>query len=475
MKRLTAGLTAELVCRGEITARRVAEDALERCRDVNKKLNTFIAMGGPVALGQASAVDRQISSGKTLPLAGVPLALKDDICYSGLPTTLGSPALKEFQTPYSAGAVDKLIAAGAVIVGKTNLDDFGMGSTTAASPFGPALNPWMTDRLAGSAAAAAVAAGQCLLALDSDSGGVMRQGAAENGILGLRPTAGRVTRYGLHAHAPSFGQIGICAVSADDLRLALGLLSGFDQRDAATAACPENTAGADLPDPRGPLTVGLPLNLFAGIDPEQKGIVESFCSDLRERGYKTTDLHLPLFTEALLSYYVIALAEASSNLSRFEGIRFGSSSDEAGLEKFYTRTRRNTFGPESRRRSIFGAFLLSAGSYDLYYRQALKIVGLVQEEFRNVFKQCSVLLLPAVSSSHLPAGEEHDFLDLYERDFYCAPVSMAGLPALCLPAGLCRGLPVGLQLVGPRFGEELLLKICSTMAPELERPPGWLS
>lgn len=470
-RKMTACRAAEAVNNGETTACQLIGEILERCNALNGKLNTFIKIAGPEALEQAAAVDKQVKSGQKLPLAGVPVAVKDDLCCRNLPTSFGSPAFKNFISPYGAAAVEKLTDAGAVVIGKTNLDDMSIGSTTTSSPAGPALNPWAPDRVAGSAGAAAVAAGQCLISLESDSGGALRQGASHCGVIGLRPTMGRVSRHGLHTFASSFGQIGITASATDDILAALEVISGFDARDASTALYREMPAKKNTAVEPETIKIGYPTAVIALLDPDHRNLMERAREDIEARGFQLTDFKLDLLAEALRSYYIIAFAETSSNLSRFDGIRFGMADYAENLDELYNKSRRLTFGQEARRRSIFGTFILSQGNYDRYYRQALKIWTLVRREFTAVLDQCDLLLMPAVRTLPQFVTEQIDFCRLYEDDLFCAPVSLAGLPSLCLPVGEVDQLPVGLQLVGRPFSEEMLIGAASRIIPEIKFPP----
>ena len=472
LRPMTACQAASAVNRGEISARRLTEDALERCTDLNKKLNTFLHIAGAKALEAADEVDRKIKSGQKLPLAGVPLAVKDDFCYKPLPTSFGSSAFEQSFSPYSAAAVEKLVEAGAVVIGKTNLDDMGIGSTTLSSPAGPALNPWSDNRPAGSAGAAAVAAGQCLLALDSDTSGALRQGSSHCGVFGLRPTTGLISRYGLALTSSSFGQAGIIASAGEDIFIALQALSGFDPRDAATAASKElpDTNGAAI-EPAS-LKIGCPAIKGELLDADHRAFFDRSRERFRNKGFQLTEIKLDLLVEALRAYYVIALSEISSNLSRYDGIRFGKAAEVGNLDDLYDQSRGLTFGREARRASIFGTALLSQGSYDRYYRQALKIWSMVRHEFKIALGQCDLIMLPAVRTlSDLNLATEKDLTARFEEDLFCAPVSMAGLPSLTLPAGELEQQPVGIQLIGPAFQEKLLIAAASHTNPQVKTPP----
>lgn len=448
---------AEAVYHGEISARELTEKTLKNCFVLNESLNIFTTIAGIDALEQAEVVDRKVANGELLPLAGVPVAVKDDICYGALPTGLGSAVFKEFFSPYTATVVGKLVKAGAIIVGKTNLDDMGLGSTTAASPVGPTVNPWDAKRMAGSAGAAAVATGACILAIESDSGGAMRQGASHCGVIGLRPTMGRISRYGLNTFCSSFGQVGITAISGENIINALEIVSGFDEHDAATVICKDRSGGINDFTKIKNLKIGYPAAVFDCLDSGQRDIFDQVRERYTNNGFELIELDLDLLPEALRAYYIIALAETSSNHSRFDGIRFGMAEDAGDLEELYRKTRSRTFGREARRRSIFGTILLSKGNYDLYYRQALKVWNLVRREFASALTKCDLLMLPAVKTLAGLVTEEKDFLRPWEDDLFCAPVSLSGLPSLCLPAGQIDKLPIGLQLLGRPFSEELLV------------------
>lgn len=457
---------AEAVSKGNVSAYQLIEKTLENCALVNEGLNIFTVIAGIDALEQARAVDKRVDKGEKLPLAGIPVAVKDDIFYGVLPTGMGSAAFREFIPPYTATAVERLMDAGAIVVGKTNLDDMGLGSTTATSPTGPTVNPWDTGYAAGSAGAAAVITGLCMLALESDSGGAVRQGASHCGVAGLRPGMGRVSRYGLNAFCSSFAQVGITALSGENIIDVLKVITGFDGRDASIAEeSGEAAASKKNLQPEG-LKIGYPAGAFEYLEPEIRAVYEGTRDNYLSRGYQFKDINLAMLPEALRAYYVICLAEASSNHSRFDGIRFGEPAVADDLEELYTGTRRTIFGREARRRSIFGTFILGQGNYDLYYRQALKIWSLVRREFNTVFEECDLLMLPAVKSLPDQLNHEVNFLENWASDLFTAPVSMSGLPSLSLPAGQVGNLPVGLQLVGRPFSEELLLAVCDRVAPE---------
>ncbi len=468
LRKVSIRQAAEAVNSGEVSAHQLIEETLNNCSVLNEGLNIFTHIAGIDALEQAKAIDRKIEKGEKLPLAGLPVAVKDDICYGVLPTSFGSTAFKEFISPYTATAVEKLMDAGAIVIGKTNLDDMSLGSSTASSPFGPTVNPWNTEYTASSAGAAAVATGVCMLVLESDCGGALRQGASHCGVFGLRPTRGRVSRYGLNTYSSSFGQVGITAISGENIIGALEIISGFDGKDASTAVCKDRPTGKNNVPDFEDLRIGCPAAAFDHLEPELREEYEKARQVYADQGLQFIDLDLSLLSEALQAYYVIVLAESSSNHSRFDGIRFGAAEEAGNLEELYCKSRGAILGREGRRRSIFGTLLLRKGNYDLYYRQALRIWNLVRREFTNALTYCDLLMLPAVKTLPRLSAAEPDFLDSWSDDLFCAPVSLSGLPALSLPAGQLQGIPVGLQLVGRPFSEEILVTVADRVVREVK-------
>jgi len=464
LRKMSVRQAAEAVCSGETTARQLIEQTLKNCSVLNEGLNIFTQIAGVDAIEQAKAVDRLVENGKKPPLAGVPFAVKDDICYGVLPTSFGSEAFKEFMSPHTATVVERLMDAGAIAVGKTNLDDMSLGSTTTSSPYGPSVSPWGTGLAAGSAGAAAVASGVSMFALESDSGGALRQGASHCGVAGLRPTPGRISRSGLNLFAPSFGQVGITAFSSENVKQVLALIEGFDKRDAATAAWLNELTGHSKALDLENITIGYPLSVFDHLEPALREMFERLRNEYLALGFTIRDLEMGMLREALRAYYIISAAEASSNHARFDGIRFGKAPQAESLDDLYFKSRGNILGKEARRRSIFGTLLLSEGNYDRYYRQALKVWQLVKKEFNAALSDCDLLLLPAVKKLPRSLQGEKSFLEEWEEDLFCAPVSLAGLPSLCLPAGQLEELPVGAQLVGPPFSEETLLDVGARVA-----------
>ncbi len=472
----TALSTAARVTAGAITARESVSAALQSCRALNEKINTFTFIAGEKALERAGEIDRRVAAGDKLPLAGVALAVKDDFMYSEMPASLGSAALDNFSPPFSAAAVERLVDAGAVVIGKTNLGAMGTGSTRQSSPGGAVLHPLNHELTVASAGAAALAAGQCLLSLDSESGGALRQGASQCGVFGLRPTLGRISRYGLHMACSSFGQIGLSGLAIGDIKAALDLISGFDARDATTAAyndfAPHKGTVVNPDD----MTIGLLSSNSVRLRPEEREAMEQAVEKFKEKGHRIVELEFDLFEAALRAYYVIAYAEASSNLSRFDGIRYGRAADASNLEELYSASRRLTLGEEARRRSIIGTYFLIGDNFELYYRRALKVWSMAREQFNLLFNRCSLLLMPV--GAHLKeadsSGHDLPFIDLCEEDTFCVPASLSGLPSLSLPMGSFNGLPVGVQLVGPAFSEDLLFQAGSAVKQGLDTPPAGL-
>ncbi len=469
---LTAAETAAAVRSGRITARELTGIYLARCNDANEALNTLTRIFADSALDQAGAVDEKIKRGLDLPLAGVPVVVKDNFYYRDGPVTCGSAALHDFRPPGDAAAVHKLIASGAIILGKTNLDQYDLGSSTVRSAAGVSSNPWDRSRVAGDGAAAAVAAGQALLALGSDTGGALRVGASHCGQYGLLPTPGLVSRYGLCSAAPSFARAGIVARNPADALLGLQAIAGPDPRDPATTA-----AGVGFPAPGerknflpGELKAGFPTEVFAMLDEPVRAVLEQARAACTALGIEPVEITLPLFREALQAYYVIAMVEASSNLSRFDGIRFGTVSEEQDLEQRYRETRAASLGEEGIRHSVFGTVLLSQEYYARYYLQARKVWALVKHEFLTALKSCDLIMLPAVPdpASRIETAAAEGFLETYHENMFCAPVSLSGLPALSIPAGTAGALPVGMQMVGHPFQETFL----AGLAGQIPSPPG---
>jgi aspartyl-tRNA(Asn)/glutamyl-tRNA(Gln) amidotransferase subunit A len=462
---MSAGCLADAVNKGELKARDLVEKVLGKIEALNCKFNIFSSLAGEEALEQAVAIDNKVKSGICLPLAGVPLVIKDDIMYKALPTSLGSKQFKKFIAPYSAAAVEKIAAAGAVIMGKTNIDNMGIGSTTLNSPLGPTLNPRFPARVAGSAGAAALAAGICSLALESDSGGALRHGASNCGVFGLLPSAGMVSRHGLAMHSGSFGRVGLAALFMEDLPVALKIISGYDLRDVATVAFNNHDLSQEKDYEANSLKIGFPSAVFNLLDQPILKIFQEVLGKLKNADLKTVELDLKHLPEALRAYQVIAAAEASSTLSRFDGIRYGEAVAAEELEELYFKTRKATFSKETIRRSIFGTYFLSKSGYNRYYSKALQVWKMVREELESAFKSCDLLLMPAVGKLPPLPGEKLSITDYYENDLFTAPASMGGNPVICIPAGSLGEVPIGIQLIAPYMGDLFLLSTAAKLVP----------
>jgi aspartyl-tRNA(Asn)/glutamyl-tRNA(Gln) amidotransferase subunit A len=466
--------------RAAVTARRISavevcRAALARIRALDGRLHAFLRVDEEDALARAERVDRRGDELSTLPLAGVPVALKDNICTAGVRTTAGSRLLEHYVPPYSATVVERLERAGAVLVGKTNCDEFAMGSSTEHSAFGATRNPWALDRSPGGSSggsAAAVAAGLVPIALGSDTGGSIRQPAALCGVVGVKPTYGRVSRYGLIAFGSSLDQIGPFARGARDAVAVFSAIAGPDPRDSTSSAVPVADYGAAMTgDARG-LRVGVPRHLLEdGVEP---GIHEAFARSLdalAEAGAAITDVRLPHAPLAIPVYYLVANAEASSNLARYDGVRYGTRAAEHPgqqaaeyaehadqLTRMYYRTRA-LFGAEAKRRIMIGTFVLSAGYYDAYYAKAQQVRALIRRDYEQAFANVDLIALPTSPTVAFKLGERTaDPLQMYLSDVFTVAANLAGVPAVSVPCGLSGGLPVGLQLTGRPFEEATLFR-----------------
>jgi aspartyl-tRNA(Asn)/glutamyl-tRNA(Gln) amidotransferase subunit A len=456
--------------RQALDARAVSSEALSglflaRIKALNPLLNAFITVDEEGALVQARLADARIAQGETGPLLGIPMAHKDLFCTEGLRTTCASRMLENFISPYDAHVVTRLKEAGAVCLGKTNMDEFAMGSSSESPFFGPVKNPWAQERIAGGSSggsAAAVAARMVPLATGSDTGGSVRQPAALTGVTGIKPTYGRISRYGMIAYASSLDQAGVFGGDAQDCAFMLDALMGPDPRDATCVNQPvEPCAPALAAFSLKGLRVGLPKPFFKeGMDADVRASIETALALLREQGAITVEVDLPNADLAIPAYYVIAPAEASSNLSRFDGVRYGHRAAEyKDLFELYCKSRTEGFGPEVRRRILVGTYVLSHGYYDAYYIKAQQLRRLIAQDFEAAFAQCDVIAGPVSPSVAWRLGEKTDDpVQMYLSDIYTTAINLAGLPALSMPVSPGReGLPVGLQLIGPAFSEARLL------------------
>jgi aspartyl-tRNA(Asn)/glutamyl-tRNA(Gln) amidotransferase subunit A len=469
----TAREIRDAVSTGRVSAVEICRQALARIEATNSSLNAFLTVAGERALDRAKAVDRDKRSA---PLAGVPVALKDNICMRGITTTAASRALEQFVPPYEATVVKKLESAGAVVMGKTNCDEFAMGSSTENSVFGPSRNPWAPDRIAGGSSggsAVAVAAGMSPIALGSDTGGSIRQPASLCGIAGLKPTYGRVSRYGLIAFASSLDQIGPLARTAYDAALALSALAGSDPSDSTASQEPvPDYLGGLTGEVRG-LRLGVPRRLLEqGVDDPVRDCFFEALEVLRARGAQLIDIDLPHARFAISTYYIVATAEASSNLARYDGVRYGFRAEGArNLRHMYEKTRSQGFGPEVKRRIMLGTYVLSAGYYDAYYLKAQQVRTLIRRDYEQAFQTVDAVVMPTSPTPAFKIGERvEDPLALYLVDVFTVSANLAGLPALSIPCGLTSNrLPIGLQLTGKAFDEETLLRI----GDSYERDTNW--
>jgi aspartyl-tRNA(Asn)/glutamyl-tRNA(Gln) amidotransferase subunit A len=456
---LSAALAARNISSVELT-----RAFLARIGKLNRDLNAFITVDEERALAQAKRADERLARQDAAPLTGIPIAFKDIYCTKGLRTTCGSKMLENFVSPYDAHVVEQFDRAGAVLLGKCNMDQFAMGSSNESSHFGPVRNPWNRRRVPGGSSggsAAAVAARMAPAATGTDTGGSTRQPAAFSGICGLRPTYGLVSRYGLVAFASSLDQAGPLARSAADLALLLEVMAGFDPRDSTSVERPKEDYSGKLDRELKGLRIGLPREYFAeGLEPGVRKAVDAAVAWFTGQGAVAVELELPLTKLAVPVYYVIAPAEASSNLSRFDGVRYGHRAKEyADLVDMYCRSRAEGFGAEVKRRILVGTYVLSHGYYDAYYLQAQKIRRLIAREFAEAFTKVDLICGPTAPTTAFEVGAKaEDPVQMYLGDIFTIPAPLAGLPALSVPCGFdAAGLPVGLQLMGPHFSEAALL------------------
>ena len=460
---LTITKIAEDLAAGRCSSREIVDDLLARIK-AHSALNAFISMDEDAARQGAEDADRMRRAGGGV-LAGVPIAHKDIFCTSGVKTTCGSRMLADFVPPYDATVVEKMRAAGCVMVGKTNMDEFAMGSSNETSFFGPVRNPWDPDRVPGGSSggsAAAVAARLVPGATGTDTGGSIRQPAAFCGITGLKPSYGRVSRYGLVAFASSLDQAGPLAQSAADCAHLLSAMAGFDARDATSLDVPVPDYAASLGKDLKGLRIGIVKEHFAqGVEPAILEVLREALREYERQGAVLVDVSLPNSAHAVPCYYVLAPAEASSNLARYDGVRYGFRAAEyKDLEDMYKKTRSEGFGPEVKRRIMIGTYALSAGYYDAYYVKALKLRRLIADDFARAFERCDVLAGPASPSTAFALGAKNtDPVSMYLNDIFTIPVNLAGLPALSMPAGFVGGLPVGMQLIGRYLDEARLLNV----------------
>ena len=462
---LTVAQIQQQLIEKKFSSREITQHYLNRIDTLNSDYNCYITVDTNGALAAADQADQAIAAGSSAPLLGVPIAHKDIFCTEGLTTTCGSKMLANFVSPYDATVVSKMKAAGAVMLGKTNMDEFAMGSSNETSFFGPVKNPWDVETVPGGSSggsAAAVAAQLAPAATGTDTGGSIRQPAALCGITGIKPTYGRVSRYGMIAFASSLDQAGPMTKTAEDAAILLNSMSGLDHKDSTSldTAVPDFTATLD--ESLAGLKIGIPKEYFdQRLDTAMADTVQAGLAELEKLGAKLVDIELPNSALSVPAYYVIAPAEASSNLSRFDGVRYGYRCDDPeDLEDLYTRTRSEGFGDEVKRRILVGTYALSAGYYDAYYRKAQQIRRLIKEDFVHAFEQVDIIAGPTAPSTAFKFGAKtSDPVAMYLEDIYTIAVNLAGLPAMSLPAGQLDNMPIGMQLVGNYFAEQKLLNV----------------
>lgn len=481
---LTAVGLGKKIRAGEVSVVEATQAALDQMKKLEPTLNCYVTIEEAGALRRAEEVQRRIDDGTLAgPLAGVPVAVKDNMCTEGMLTTCSSKILYNFKPTYTAEAVLNLEKAGAVILGKTNMDEFAMGSTTETSAFGETKNPWNTAHVPGGSSGgscAAVAANECFYALGSDTGGSIRQPSAYCGVTGLKPTYGTVSRYGLVAYGSSLDQIGPVAKDVTDCATILETIASYDKKDSTSVEREDYDFTTALKDDVKGMRIGIPGDyLGAGLDREVKEAILAAAKVLEEKGAIVEEFDLSLVEYAIPAYYVIASAEASSNLSRFDGVKYGyRAKDYEGLHSMYKKSRSEGFGPEVKRRIMLGSFVLSSGYYDAYYLKALRTKALIKQAFDRAFETYDVILGPAAPSTAPKLGESlKDPLKMYLGDIYTVAVNLAGLPGMTVPCGMdSKGLPIGLQLIGDCFQEKKIIRAgyayeCSRLyqTPELAR------
>ncbi|MBE3602794.1 Asp-tRNA(Asn)/Glu-tRNA(Gln) amidotransferase subunit GatA [bacterium] len=464
LNRMTIAEARDGLARREFSALELTRACLEQIKLVDPKINAFITVCAREALAQAAAADRRLAAGDAPALCGIPLAIKDIYATRGVRTTCASKMLENFVPPFDATVIARLREAGAVFIGKANMDEFAMGSSTENSAFGVTRNPHNVERVPGGSSggsAAAVAADECLGALGTDTGGSIRLPAAFCGVAGIKPTYSRVSRYGVIAYASSLDQVGPFAKTVRDAAILLRTLAGHDPRDSTCSARPVPDYEAALTgDVRG-MRIGVPKEYFvAGMEPQVETAIRAALASYERLGAKLVDISLPHTEYAIAAYYIVATAEASANLARYDGIRYGLRVDADNTGDLYNRTRAAGFGTEVKRRIMLGTFVLSAGYYDAYYLKGQKVRTLIRGDFDRAFARCDVIATPVAPTTAFKIGEKMaDPLQMYLSDIFTISVNLAGLPGLSIPCGFDRdGLPIGLQLIGAPFAEETILR-----------------
>jgi aspartyl-tRNA(Asn)/glutamyl-tRNA(Gln) amidotransferase subunit A len=471
----TVRATRDAVASGATSASQVCRDTLARIAAVDASIGAFNTIVADRAMARAAAIDAEPDRWRSAPLVGVPIAVKDNICTREVRTTASSRVLETFVPPYDATVIQKLEAAGAVVVGKTNCDEFAMGSSTENSAFAPTRNPWALDRTPGGSSggsAATVAARMTPAALGSDTGGSIRQPAAMCGVVGLKTTYGRVSRYGLLAFGSSLDQIGPMTTTVEDAAIVLGVIAGADPADSTSVREPVADYAAALTGDVGGVRIGVPRRLLAqGVDADVLTAFERSLEALKSRGAALVDVELPHARHAIPVYYLVAMAEASSNLARYDGVRYGLRAGGPDLRAMYSTTRERGFGAEVKRRIMLGTYVLSAGYYDAYYLKAQQVRTLILRDYDHAFTRVDAVAMPTSPTPAFALGERmSDPLQMYLADIFTVSANLAGLPAISVPCGFTANrLPVGLQLTGRRFDEAGLLRV----ADAYERSAGW--
>ncbi|MGD8372092.1 MAG: Asp-tRNA(Asn)/Glu-tRNA(Gln) amidotransferase subunit GatA [Syntrophobacterales bacterium] len=479
---LTIHELKSLLVRGEVTAEEVTSSLFERIRKLEPKVAAYISLSEETAMEQARSWDQRGYQDTTAVIAGVPIAIKDVLCTKGIRTTCGSKILANFVPPFDATVARKIKEAGGILLGKTNMDEFAMGSSCENSAFGPTHNPWDLNHIPGGSSggsAAAVATDESIAAIGSDTGGSIRQPAAHCGVVGLKPTYGRVSRYGLVAFASSLDQIGPIAKDVRDAALLLNVIAGYDHRDSTSVPTEVPDYQQSLVEGLEGITVGIPREYFIeGLDPEVERSVKEAVGVLEALGARAIEVSLPHTEYGVAAYYIIAPAEASSNLARYDGVKYGLRSRERKtLMEMYRKSRSEGFGAEVKRRIMLGTYALSAGYYDAYYKKASQVRTLIRDDFLQAFKQCQVLAAPVAPTAAFGLGEKvDDPLQMYLSDVFTLPASLAGIPGLSIPCGFTsQGLPIGLQILAPHFHEGLALQVGYNFEKNTEfhqkRPP----
>ena len=470
-----------MIQNGEVSSMQITRSVFSRIDEVEERVHSYIRLMKDEALAAAARADEDIKKGNIRPLTGIPVALKDIVCTKGIPTTCGSNILHNFVPPYNATVVEKLSAAGAVFVGKANMDEFAMGSSTETSFFGPTCNPWDLERIPGGSSggsATAVAADECIASIGSDTGGSIRQPAALCGVVGMKPTYGRVSRFGLIAFASSLDQIGPFTKDVEDCAIMMNVLAGYDPRESTSVKM-------EVPDYRQFIgrdisgwKVGIPKEYFVeGIDPEVSAAINGAIDTVKKCGGQCIDISLPHTQYSVAVYYIIAPAEASSNLARYDGVKYGfRASGERDLMEMYRKTRMEGFGEEVKRRIMIGTYALSAGYYDAYYGKASQVRALIRRDFDEAFRECDIILTPTTPTPAFKIGEKTDDpLQMYLSDIFTISTNLAGIPGISVPCGFtAAGLPIGVQFLAGHFEEGKLLQIASAFeknaAIEKRRP-----